>query len=146
MSKDFTDTDCSVDSIKHSGIIKDIDSKQYYVSIIAQSACAACHAKSVCNVTELQEEIIDIPKEETDSYKIGDRVEILMEKSLGPKAVMLGYVIPFLVLLTTLIISLNIFDSEGVAGLLSLGILIPYYLILFLVKDRLKKTFVFKIR
>ena len=82
MSKDFANTDCSVDSIKHSGIIKDIDSKQYYVSIIAQSACAACHAKSVCNVTELQEEIIEIPKEETNSYKIGDRVEILMEKSL----------------------------------------------------------------
>ncbi|OQX76038.1 MAG: hypothetical protein B6D61_09395 [Bacteroidetes bacterium 4484_249] len=146
MKKDFTDTDCSVDTIKHSGIIKDIDSQQYYVSIIAQSACAACHAKSVCNVTELQEEIIEIPKEETDSYKIGDRVEILMEKSLGPKAVMLGYVIPFLLLLTTLIISLNIFDSEGAAGLLSLGILIPYYLVLYWVKDKLKKTFIFKIR
>ena len=146
MKKDFANTDCSVDSIKHSGIIKDIDSKQYYVSIIAQSACAACHAKSVCNVTELQEEIIEIPKEETDSYKIGDKVEILMEKSLGPKAVMLGYVIPFIVLLTTLIVSLNIFDSEGIAGLLSLGILIPYYLILYLVKDKLKKAFVFRIR
>ena len=140
------DKDCELDAIKHSGFIKDMDSGQYYVSIVAQSACAACHAKSVCNVSELQQEIVEVPRKQADNYKIGDQVEILMEKSLGPKAVMLGYFIPFLLLVTTLIVSLSLINNQGIAGLISIGILIPYYLILYLKRDALKTAFRFRIR
>lgn len=140
------DKDCDLDAIKHSGIIKDIDSKKYYISIIAQSACAACHAKGVCNVSELQQEIVEVPREQTDNYKIGDKVEILMEKSLGPKAVMLGYFFPFLLLLVTLIITLSFMKNQGIAGLISIAILVPYYFILYTLRDRLKNKFKFRIR
>jgi len=141
-----TEPECTPDSIRHDGIIRNIDDKYYYVSIIAQSACASCHTKGICNISEIQEEIIEIPLKENKIYKKGDKVEILMEKTLGAKAVMLGYVIPFIILLITLIVSLSLFENEGVAGLISIGILIPYYLFLYFIKDRLKKTFVFKIR
>ena len=139
------DKDCDLDTIKHSGIIKDINSKQYYISIIAQSACAACHAKGVCNVSELQQEIVEVPREQTDNYKIGDKVEILMEKSLGPKAVMLGYFFPFLLLLVTLIITLSFMKNQGIAGLISIAILVPYYFILYTLRERLKNKFKFRI-
>ena len=140
------DKDCDLDAIKHSGIIKDIDSKQYYISIIAQSACAACHAKGVCNVSELQQEIVEVSREQTDNYKIGDKVEILMEKSLGPQAVMVGYFFPFLLLLVTLIITLSFMKNQGIAGLISIAILVPYYFILYTLRDRLKNKFKFRIR
>jgi len=140
------DPGCASDTIHHKGIIKKEDNKFYYVSIIAQSACNACHAKGVCNVSDLNEEIIEITKTESDSYKIGDEVEVAMEKSLGTVAVMLGYIIPFLLVLITLIGMLALSVDQGVAGLISLGILIPYYLILYMNRNHLKKTFVFKIR
>lgn len=146
MTKVAVDKDCDLEAIKHSGVIKEIDEYQYYVSIVAQSACVSCSAKSVCNVSEMKDEIVEVPRNKTENFEIGDKVDILMEKSQGTKAVMLGYIIPFLIVLVTLIVSLNLIGNEGLAGLISIGILIPYYLILYINRDTLKTTFRFRIR
>jgi sigma-E factor negative regulatory protein RseC len=138
-------TECSVDAIKHSGIISKIDEKNYYVTIVAQSACSACHAKGICNVSELQEETVEVPKTSSGDHKVGEKVEVLMERTLGTRAVFLGYFLPFLILLFALIITTSIIDNEGIAGLISLSVLIPYYLLLYFKKDKLKKKFVFRI-
>lgn len=145
MSEVYTDNNCELDVIKHNGIVKNLDSRKYYIAITPQSACVACNAKSVCNVTELNDEIVEVPRRDTDDYKPGDKVEILMEKSLGTKAVFLGYIAPFLLVLIVLIVSLNIFESQGIAGLVSIGILVPYYFILYLNREALKKTFTFRL-
>ncbi len=146
MSEYFQNTDCEVDSIVQNGIIKDMDDSNYFVSIIAQSACVSCQVKGACNVSDMQEEIIEVPVSGNRIYNVGDRVEIIMEKSMGKRAVFLGYILPFFILLATLIISLNLFDNEGVAGLMALGILIPYYFILYFLKDKIRNSFEFRIR
>jgi sigma-E factor negative regulatory protein RseC len=46
----------------------------------------------------------------------------------------------------TMITVLAISGSEGLSGLLSLGILIPYYLLLYLRRGRLKRTFTFSLQ
>lgn len=140
------DKDCDLEAIKHSGVINKIDEHQYYVSIVAQSACAACHAKGVCSAADMKDEIVEVPRNKVENFAVGDKVEVLMEKAQGTKAVMLGYVIPFLIVLATLIVSLGLIDNEGIAGLISIGILIPYYLILYLNRERLKTAFRFRIR
>ena len=146
MTKIQIDKDCDLEAIKHSGVIKEIDNLQYYVSIVAQSACVACSAKSVCNVSEMKDEIVEVPRNESENFKVGDKVEILMEKSHGTKAVMLGYILPFLIILVTLIVTLSLIGNEGIAGLISIGILVPYYLILYINRDRLKTAFRFRLR
>jgi sigma-E factor negative regulatory protein RseC len=146
MNEYYQNTECEVDSITHNGIIKDVDDLYYYVSIVAQSACVSCQVKGACNVTDMQEEIIEVPVEGNRIYDVGDRVEIIMGKSMGKRAVFLGYILPFIVLLATLIISLNLFDDEGIAGLIAFGILIPYYFILYLFKDKLRNSFEFRLR
>jgi sigma-E factor negative regulatory protein RseC len=138
-------TVCAVDSIKHKGKITRTDQHHYFVSIITESACSACSVKGVCNVSDMKEEVIEIPKDPDTSYSVGDEVNVIMEKSLGPKAVLLGYIIPFLLLFATLVISLGLFKDEGLAGLASVAIVIPYYLLLYLFRERLKKTFTFRI-
>ncbi|MCB2220909.1 MAG: SoxR reducing system RseC family protein [Bacteroidetes bacterium] len=145
MKKLETQRDCSLDDISHSGLIQKIDDQQIYVSIVSQSACAACHAKGVCNVSELSEEIVEVPKEAGIHYEVGQNVKVSMQKSLGTHAVFLGYILPFLILLATLIIALAITGREGLSGLLALAILIPYYLFLYTMRDRLKRTFTFRI-
>ena len=146
MKDDYQNTECEIDLIVHNGIVKDIDDSYYYVSIIAQSACVSCQVKGACNVNDMQEEIIEVPVSGNRIYKVGDSVEILMGKSMGKRAVFLGYILPFIVLFATLIISLNIFDDEGIAGLLAFGILIPYYFVLYLLKDKLRNSFEFRLR
>ena len=138
-------TECAADSIKHRGKITATGKDHYFVSIITESACSACSVKGVCNVSDMKEEVIEIPKDPDTSYSVGDEVNVIMEKSLGPKAVLLGYIIPFLLLFATLVISLGLFKDEGLAGLASVAIVIPYYLLLYLFRERLKKTFTFRI-
>ena len=138
--------DCGLDAIRHSGIVKQIDDDFVYVSIVSQSACASCHAKGACNITDLNEEVVEVPRGNADVYRVGDRVEVAMRKSLGTRAVMLGYVVPFLLVIATMIIVLAFVGNEGLAGLLALGALIPYYLLLYLRRKHLKRTFTFSIQ
>ncbi len=139
------DSSCVVDTIRHKGVISNVDDRFNYVSIVAQSACHSCQVKSACNISDVDQEIMKIPKIPNDNYKKGQEVYVKMRKSLGTMAVMLGYFFPFLLVLISLIILLNIISSEGIAGLISLGLLVPYYFILYFYRNRLNKTFVFEI-
>ena len=140
------DGNCGLDAIRHSGIVKRIDDDFVYVSIVSQSACASCHARGACNITDLNEEVVEVPRGSASGCQVGDRVEVAMRKSLGTRAVMLGYIVPFLLVIATMIVILAVTGREGLAGLLALGVLIPYYLLLYLRRNHLKRTFTFSIQ
>jgi sigma-E factor negative regulatory protein RseC len=134
------------DNITHPGIVHDIDNHRIYVKILSQSACSSCHAKGMCSIADMEEKLIDVKLPQSKTYKIGDKVIVGMERSLGSRAVLLGYFVPFLVLLITLIITLTVTANELLSGLLSISVLVPYYLALYLLNDKLKKTFEFRIK
>ena len=141
-------SDCmsnTFDSITHTGFIQSIDKDKINVMILSQSACSGCHAKSMCAVADMKEKVIEISKKSSDNYKIGDKVTVVMERSMGPKAVFYGYFFPFLVVLISLIVLISLTENEGLAGLISLVLLIPYYFMIYLLRDKLKKKFEFKI-
>jgi len=137
--------DCSIDSIRHDGVISRIEGDRIFIRIISQSACVSCQAKSVCNVSDMREETIEVVHTNGRTYKVGEQVQLAMQKSLGTKAVFLGYILPCLIVLATLILMIGITGNEGLSGIVALAVLIPYYLILNLFKNRLKRTFNFRI-
>lgn len=133
-------------SIEHTGIVQninDLDNK-ITVSLARVSACSSCHVKSVCAVSDSEQKTVEVVGENNCNFKVGEQVRVLMNNDLGMKALFIGYFIPFLVFMATLIISIQFFD-ESTAGLTALGIMIPYYLVLMLFKGKLKKTFTFRI-
>ena len=129
--------------IIHEGIVDHMTADAVFVRILSKSACAECHSKSMCSVSEMTEKLIEV-KQKASGFDNGELVNVILDRSLGNKAVLLGYFIPFLLLIFTLIIS-SVFLSELWAGLLSLAVQVPYYMVLFLLKDRLSKTFNFRI-
>jgi len=131
------------EKIVHDGIIDRIENKTVFVRIISQSACASCHSKTMCSVSEMTEKIIEI-KEMVSGHEVGQSVNVVLDRSLGDRAVLLGYFVPFCILMLTLLISSS-FLNELWAGLLSVAVLFPYYLLLYLFKNRLSKTFSFHI-
>ena len=137
---------CEGDELRHQGTITNLDDQNYYVSIVSKSACSACHSKGFCSVSEMQEKVIIISRSPDSNYKIGDEVEVLMSKTMGTKAVILGYIIPFALLLITLILTFSLIGNEGVAGIMSLAIVAIYFVVLYLFRDRFRKTFRFTIR
>jgi sigma-E factor negative regulatory protein RseC len=65
---------------------------------------------------------------------------------MGNKAVFLGYLVPFLLFIAVLILTTSMGVREWVAGVSSLGSLIPYYIILYLFRDYLNRTITFTLK
>lgn len=131
-------------TIEHKGIIQSIENGLIKVNILAQSACASCHAKGGCSMSDVQDKIIDIYDNNTN-YEIGENVNVVLEQKLGFKALFLSYILPFLIVLIALIVLSFATQNEALAGLVSLGLLVPYYVGIYFQKDKLKKSFSFKI-
>jgi sigma-E factor negative regulatory protein RseC len=129
--------------IDHVGTISDIKDEKITVSILNVSACAGCHAKSACSMSDMKEKEIDII-DYSSSFKLGEEVKVVYQESLGWLALLLAYVLPFVLVLITLFIA-TAFTNELISGLMALAILLPYYSLLYFFKDRLKKTFSFTI-
>jgi sigma-E factor negative regulatory protein RseC len=137
-------TETISNSIEHLGLVKEVTPETIKVSLLNVSSCASCHTKATCSVSDVDNKIIDIINAGQDIKK-GDTVKVIFEKSLGPLALFLGYLMPFILLMIVLIISWSVMKDEvfaGIASLLSVGV---YYLALILFRQKLKNTFTFKI-
>jgi sigma-E factor negative regulatory protein RseC len=135
----------SSSSVIHPGIVDHVEGNLVRVRILSQSACSSCHAKQACLMSDMEEKIIDILVRGNEGYEAGQKVMVTMEESLGRKAVALGYLAPLVVLMASVFIFLTFVDNEGVAALLAMAMLIPYYAVLFLFRKRLGKEFSFRI-
>lgn len=132
--------------ISHSGKILSIDPQMTAVEIISSSACASCHAKGLCGMSEEKVKIIEVPTDPYAMYNVGDEVDVLLKKSMGLKAVWISYVIPLIILLI-LILSLSALEiNELYVGLSAIGGVALYYLIIYLFRDVLARDYVFCIR
>lgn len=131
--------------IEHLGRIEGITGNRVMVNFISQSACASCQAKGVCSVSEVQEKSV-----ETDNpgfeFKVGDQVKIILQQSMGFKALFLAYVFPLILVLVFLIALSGILNNEGLAGILSLGGIAAYYGVLFLMRKKVDKQFSFVLK
>lgn len=133
-------------AISHSGRIVEITPDFTTVEIIASSACSSCHAKQLCGMSEDKEKLIMVPTDGFAERKVGDEVQVLTKMTMGLKAVWISYVIP-LVILMILILSLSsVIGNELVRGLVALGGVALYYLLVWVFRDRLNNEFVFYIK
>lgn len=130
--------------LKHTGIVKQVTPTSLIVSIINQSACSGCHAKGSCNVADDGEKDIEITRF-SNQYSPGSEVTVIFRESSGFKALFLGYILPFLILMITLITAIEIIENEITGALVALAALAPYYIILYLMKEKLKKAFTFEL-
>ncbi len=132
--------------ITHPGFVKELSSNSAKISIAVSTGCASCQVKGACNVGEMDEKLIEIPLSSGQTLSLGQQVVIEMKQSLGTWAVLFGYIFPFLVVLLSLIILTSMDIEEGIAGLISLGLLLPYYLALYALKGSMKKHFSYQIQ
>ncbi|MBO5086544.1 MAG: SoxR reducing system RseC family protein [Paludibacteraceae bacterium] len=129
-------------TIEHQGVIISKDDKMARVKIEQTSACASCHVKSVCGASDKSEKIIDANIMD-DTLKVGDQVTIIGQKSLGFQAILLAYILPFIVIIATLFI-VNVFTTnEIIIGTCALASLIPYFIVLRLMRNKIQAKFQF---
>jgi len=131
--------------VEQKGTVEEILNHRIRVRIHRDSACGHCHASGMCNLSDNAERILETG-DNTLNLSPGDQVGISITRSMGNKAVILGYLLPFMLLITTLITLNALGFKEWLSGLLSMASLVPYYLLLYLFRNRLRKSFTFTIR
>ena len=128
------------DTISHDGQVVEIFQDKYKIKIVTKSACSSCHAKGVCNPSDQAEKIIDAVS--LQKLKLYDLVIVELEERLGWKALLYGILLPFVIMITVLF-TLSTKTNELSSALLALASLIPYYFIIFLLREKIEKEFVF---
>lgn len=132
------------DKIQHDGTVREVGIDSVVVSIVSCAACAGCQIRGMCGMTENEEKIIDIK----GSYDVspGDKVTVQMEESAGMKAVVLSYLVPFFIVVGSLVIIQSLSINELQAGLISIALLVPWFLILYLFRKKIDRSFTFTLK
>ncbi|MCD8073115.1 MAG: SoxR reducing system RseC family protein [Alistipes sp.] len=131
--------------ISHKGLIFDIVGNRIDVSVTPESACASCKAAAMCTMSESTEKVISVVSDHPSFFRVGEQVRVSVATGMGVKAVVLAYVLPFLVLLFSLIGLLSAGLPEPTAGLLSLGAVALYYICLYFFRTHIERELIFKI-
>lgn len=129
--------------IKHAGVVDGVEGECVRVRILQSSACSACKVAAHCNASETKEKLIDVMDADASHYQKGDQVMVVADTAVGFRASLYGYLLPLILMVVTLVGVLAATHSEGLAALSALGILMPYYVLLFLMRNKLRNRLSF---
>ncbi len=130
--------------IRHKGVITGTDPLK--AEILTESACASCHARGYCSLSEKKRKEITRLKEPAgwEPY-VGQELYIEMRTRLGFKALWYGMAFPAIILGVAIALGVLFRFAEllqGVLAIMSVGI---YYFVLYLLKDRIQNDFYFTV-
>lgn len=131
--------------IKHNGVVDGVEEGCVRVRILQSSACSACKVAAHCNASETKEKIIEVQVADADRYQRGDSVIVVADTAVGFRASLYGYLLPLILMVVSLVAVLKITQSEGYAAMFALGILIPYYIGLYLLRNKLRNKLSFSL-
>lgn len=143
------------DRIRHDGKIEKIlDKGHLQVRIVQTSACQSCKMAGHCLSSESKEKVVDVWTENATRYTPGETVVVTASAKTGAIAVILGFVVPSVLLLITVVTALNVLPespagelpmNQAYAALAGIGILVPYYIVLYCIRGYMQTKLTFGI-
>ena len=131
------------EKVTHAGVVESIDEGRVRVRIVQTSACAACKVAGHCNAAEAKEKLVDVFTTENTRWKVGDTVTVAASRQMATQALLLAFGLPLLIMLVVLLLVLTLTGREGLAAVCGLAVLLPYYGVLWLFKNRLQQRLAF---
>lgn len=131
--------------IQHLGVIESIEGNCLHVVISQSSACAECKVAGHCNASESKDKIIDIITDSVAEYSIGECVNVFTTKGVGMMATIYAYVLPLVIMIIVLILVKVITGSDGWAAISALLSLIPYYICVYILRNKISSQVYFEI-
>jgi len=134
----------SESEIEHAGVVYKIEENAITVKITAHPGCASCHASDLCNASGSVDKYFTVPFQ--DGISKGQNVKIVTTLSTGFRALFIGYILPLIILLGSLIVLLAAGVGEFWTSIASIAIVLFYYLIIFRFRDRIEKNINFTLK
>ncbi|MDR0969587.1 MAG: SoxR reducing system RseC family protein [Lentimicrobiaceae bacterium] len=133
-------------SISHSGEIVKIQDGEACVKIESRAACASCQMSKNCMMSEMVDKFVDVKLDLQKKYVVGQKVAIVITQSQGWLAVFLAYIFPLLLVVSALVTLIFFGVKEGIAAIVSLALLLPYYFILSKFRGKISEKFQFYLK
>ena len=132
--------------IRHDGIVESVENGHVRVRIVQTSACAGCKVAAHCHASEAKEKVVDVHVGGNASqWHEGQQVVVTTQSSMAGKALLIGFGFPLLLMLAVLIVLNTAGCSEGMTALLMLGVLVPYYITVWLLRQHIAREISFRI-
>jgi len=129
--------------ISHEGIVECVAADSCSVRILQASACSSCSARKLCRSSESKEKVIEV-RGHYPTLHVGDSVILTGSVRQGLQASVLAYIVPLILMVAALFACSRLY-GESIGALAALLALALYYGVLYLLRDKLGKKFVFKI-
>lgn len=133
------------DRISHSGVIERIAEGHVTVRILQTSACAACKVAGHCNASEAKVKLVDVDCPDSAIFRTGEEVVVSASREVANRALLLGFGLPFLILVGTIVTATWLSYDEGTAAIASIALLAPYYLLLWALREKIGRSVKFEI-
>lgn len=132
-------------SIRHSGVVENVEGDCVKVRIVQTSACSSCKIAGHCTASESKHKIVDVYDKAHEGLNVGDVVVVVASQRTGMLSVLLSSVIPLLILVLVLFGAIALTGNEPMAALMGICALIPYYIVLYLLRDKIRSKLSFGI-
>jgi len=131
------------EAIRHEGIVESVGTESCSVRILQATACSSCSARQLCRSSESKEKLIEV-RGHYPTLHVGDSVTLTGSVRQGLRASLLAYIVPLILMLVALFIVTRLY-GEAAGALAALLVLMLYYGVLYMMKDKLGKEFEFSL-
>ena len=114
--------------VRHSGVVMSTNGSTAQIRITQSSACASCQVSKHCSIAESKDKIVEVSGI-AEKLMPGDEVFVSTSQQMAWMAIMIGFSLPLFLLIIVLLWAKWIGATDQTAALLSLGTLIPYYIL-----------------
>lgn len=131
----------SFSNTRRLGIVDSVEGDSVKVCLQRTSACVSCEHPEKCFVHGGKKLVVDVFKESSVLCNVGDEVEVELSDRGGLKAVFVGFFIPLLLMLIS-VLAANIFGcSDSKSALVAFALLIIYYIIIYMLRNIIERKF-----
>ncbi|MDR2139216.1 MAG: SoxR reducing system RseC family protein [Tannerella sp.] len=131
-------------TIQYTGTIERIDPPVVYVRIMQPPACSGCHGGSSCPVPDGKSRLFEV-EDTTGNFALHEEVLLQGRYGMGMQAILLACVLPMAFVVAALGIAFGLTGDELTSGCIGLSVLLPCYGLIYLMRGKLNRKFVFTV-
>ena len=129
--------------VSRHGVVTAVNGAVADIEIIQRSACSSCHIRALCAAGESSSKLIQAPNDGT--LAPGMSVILSMDERIGWLGVLVGFVLPLVLVVSTLFVVRGLIPREEIAGLIAVTTLVPYYGIVHLFRGFFSRVVRFRV-
>lgn len=136
-----------IEYIDDEGVVERVDLRRGIVKVrlLDGGDCGACPAARLCSVAKSDDKSLEVAVARPADFKTGDIVVLRGSERLHRKAIMYATVLPCLILIALMVLVFLLTGDQLAAALSGVGAMALFYLVLYLMRDRMAHEFSFTV-